>query len=412
MCCSSRYTLPVRSPFRLLVLTSLCLLLGFGTLWAAEDKSGTKTHFDPPAFLAAPDAARTVTNRAVTMVSSLAVSENGRLWATWYAGELPGENHANYVVLATSGDAGQTWEEVLVADPDGMGPVRSYDPEVWIAPNGHLYWFWAQGERRFEHDVAPLRWETETWALEIKNPKDARPQYEQPFRIAEGVMMCKPIALDNGEWALPVSHWKSLKNSAQMVVSTDQGKTWVLRGAADVPADVRSFDEHIIVPRLDGSLWMLVRTRYGIGESSSRDGGKTWSALTPSAIPHSNTRFFIRRLASGKLLLVRHADNPEAKKIVRSHLTAYISKDDGQTWSRGWLIDERSSISYPDADQAADGTIYLTYDHGRVAEREILLVAFTEDEVLSADGSREVAKPRQLVISKGSGGKEKVAKKK
>ena len=48
----------------------------------------------------------------------MAVSTGRRLWANWYAGKTPGEDH-NYVALRTSGDNDATWREVLVVDPDG-----------------------------------------------------------------------------------------------------------------------------------------------------------------------------------------------------------------------------------------------------------------------------------------------------
>ena len=67
----------------------------------------------------------------------MAVTRGGRLWATWYAGETPGEDQNNYVVLTTSGDGGETWQEVLVVDPDGPGPVRAFDPEIWMVPTAH-----------------------------------------------------------------------------------------------------------------------------------------------------------------------------------------------------------------------------------------------------------------------------------
>ena len=38
----------------------------------------------------------------------------------------------------------------------------------------------------------------------------------------------------------------------------------------------------MIVERKDGSLWMLVRTQYGIGQSVSVDKGATWSQGGPS----------------------------------------------------------------------------------------------------------------------------------
>ena len=40
------------------------------------------------------------------------------------------------MVLAKSDDQGNTFEETLVIDPDGTGPVRAFDPQVWIDPDG------------------------------------------------------------------------------------------------------------------------------------------------------------------------------------------------------------------------------------------------------------------------------------
>ncbi len=36
-----------------------------------------------------------LTNRAFQGISSMAVTPKGRLWATWYAGRTPGEDHNN-----------------------------------------------------------------------------------------------------------------------------------------------------------------------------------------------------------------------------------------------------------------------------------------------------------------------------
>ncbi len=199
-------------------------------------------------------------------------------------------------------------------------------------------------------------------------------------------MMCKPIVLSTGEWCLPASTWRQTDHSARMVVSTDEGKTWRVRGGCNVPKDVRAFDEHIIVERKDQSLWLLARTRYGIGESVSTDRGVTWPELQPSAIAHPSARFFVRRLRSGKLLLVKHG--PLDKAIGRAQLTAFVSKDDGRTWTGGLLLDERKGVSYPDGVQADDGAIYLIYDFDRRGAREILMAVFTEDDVLAGKPSK------------------------
>jgi hypothetical protein len=65
------------------------------------------------------------------------------------------------------------------------------------------------------------------------------------------------------------------------------------------------FDEHMFVELKDGRLWMLARTNYGIAESFSADQGRTWSEPQASKIGHTSARFHLRRLASGRLLLVR-----------------------------------------------------------------------------------------------------------
>ena len=148
-----------------------------------------------------------------------------------------------------------------------------------------------------------------------------------------------------------------------------------------MPKDLRSFDEHMVVEKADGALWMLVRTSQGIGESLSSDAGLTWSALSASSIQHPSSRFFIYRLASGNLLLVKHG--PMREKTGRSHLTAYASTDDGESWSKGLLLDERQDVSYPDGQQSNDGTIYIVYDRSRTGDQEILMCRFTEDDVLA-----------------------------
>ena len=207
--------------------------------------------------------------------------------------------------------------------------------------------------------------------------------------------MCKPTVLSTGEWILPASTWRETDDSARLIVSRNAGKTWKLEGACNIPKDVRVFDEHIIIERNDGSLWMLVRVSYGIGESVSTDRGKTWSPLKPSGIEHPSARFFVRRLQSGNLLLVKHG--PIKERTGRSHLTAYLSKDDGKTWEGGLLLDERERVSYPDGQQGSDGVIRIIYDYNRTEEREILLAKFTEDDILHPNPHSKTLSLRNIV---------------
>jgi len=359
-------------------------------------------HLAPPRHSAPPLPEQAVTNRAFQGIPSLAISPQGRLWATWYAGVTPAEDHNNYAVLSTSGDNGKTWKEVLVSDPDGSGPARAFDPEIWVGPDGKLRWFWAN---RITTAKPAVKSDT-VWMRETSSPESETAAWGPPVHIADGVMMCKPLVLSSGEWALPVCTWFS-DQSSKMVVSKDSGQTWTLRGGCEVPKDARTFDEHMFIERKDGALWVLTRTKYGIGESTSTDRGVTWPELKPSALPHPSARFFIRRLTSGNLLLVKHG--PLDKQIGRSHLTAYVSKDDGKSWQGGLLLDERNGVSYPDGQQDQNGLIRIIYDYSRTGDRHILMASFREEDAAAGKSVTPAVQLRQLV-SQASGGQAKVAK--
>jgi predicted neuraminidase len=304
-------------------------------------------------------------------IPSLERAPSGRLWAMWYGGGVTEDRH-NYVMLVTSGDDGQRWSGLkLVIDPDRDGPVRAFDPCPWLDPTGRLWLFWAQRGGGLPY----------LFAMTTENASDESPTWSKPKLICEGIMMCKPTVVSDGAWLLPTAVWQR-EGSCRVVASTDQGKTWTLRGTATVPDPKdRNCDEPMIVERRDGSLWMWVRTRYGIGHSHSTDGGRTWTEVEPSKVSHATARFFVRRLASGNLLLVKHG--PINKRIGRSHLTAYVSKDDGRTWQGGLLLDERSGVSYPDGFQNAEGRIYIIRDYDRKGDKEILMSVFTEDDALA-----------------------------
>jgi predicted neuraminidase len=335
-------------------------------------------------------------------IPSIERAANGRLWATWYSGGVT-EDDNNYILLCTSGDNGASWQQVLVLDPDGAGPVRAYDQCLWIDPDGRLWLFWAQ-----ETSIALNKSRTaQTFAIMTADPGKAGAKWSAPREISKGVMMNKPIVTADSRWLLPIATWFT-DGSSRAVVSTDHGATFADLGAANVPVSSRNADEHMIVQRKDSSLWMLVRGMFslggknytGIGESVSADGGKTWTDVTASSIPHSVSRFFIRKLQSGNMLLVRH-DPPNNGKG-RSHLAAFLSDDDGLTWKGGLMIDERNGISYPDGVQAPDGSICVVYDYQRGGAKEILMAVFKEEDILAGRYVSSGSRPRVL-INKATG---------
>jgi len=338
--------------------------------------------------------------RAFQGIPGVEITPSGRLWATWYAGG-PTEGPENYVVLATSMDGGEHWEEVRAVDPPGQ--VRAFDPGLWIDPRGRLWWFWSQSYSRENGNINDGR--SGVWVA-VAPDADA-PQWSPPRRIAHGVMMNKPTALSTGAWAFPTAVWANLggfdappelkdERFSNLTETLDGGETFARAGGADIP--FRCFDEHQIVERGDGRLWMLVRTFYGIGQSFSRDGGRTWSPGCDSLLGGPNSRFFIRRLASGNLLLINHRVDPE-HPAARKDLTAKISTDDGKTWVGDLLLDARVDVSYPDGAQTKDGSLWVIYDHERYRGGNIFLAHFTEEDILAGSCVSPISRLRIPVSS-------------
>ena len=160
-------------------------------------------------------------------------------------------------------------------------------------------------------------------------------------------MMYKPTVLADGTWLFPVAHWGEAP-SASVYASVDGGRTFEERGGVTLPQERRLFDEHQIVELCDGTLRAYIRTKGDIDclwEAESPDGGRTWGEPRPSALPHVSSRVFVRRLASGKLLLVKNGA-PGDRPTERRDMTAYLSDDDGKTWPHALVLDAgRAQVS-------------------------------------------------------------------
>ncbi len=325
-------------------------------------------------------------------------AKSGRLWATWYSGGR-GESKENYVVVVTSGDDGVTWTEpVLVVDPPNA--IRTSDPCLWTTPEGRLMLFYVQNDATKQlHDG---RWGV--WFTVCEHPERADSSWTRQVRICDGIMLNKPTVLRDGTWLLPVAHWYDRDHGAGIVRSRDQGRSYTWIGGA--PGRNADWDgkatgggmEHIIIERNDGTLWMPMRIKDGLAETTSQDGGVTWTPPLRSAIEGPGSRFHVRRLRSGRLLVVNHVGFSREGSLLaqRSHLTAMLSKDEGKTWPHRLLLDDRSQVSYPDAVETDEGKLYIIYDRERAGARE-LLFAITNETDISAGKPGPATKLRQLI---------------
>lgn len=311
-------------------------------------------------------------------IPGIARAKNGRLWATWYGGSSD-ENEYNWCVLYTSDDEGRSWKGPKTVVHPHREFVRAFDPNLWTDPQGRMWFIWNQSYFHFDGRCG-------VWGMYTQNPGSETPVWSAPKRLADGIAMCDPVVLKNGEWLLPTAiwGWGSCTQMAEQMhsnayISRDQGESWQYLGSVQTTEGGYNCDENMIIQQSDGRLRMLIRTTLGIEESFSEDG-VTWTAARDAGLSQVVSRFYITRLPSGRQLLV-YNDPPQGGNV-RSHMTAALSEDDGRTWPFKLVLDERTEISYPDA-LAADGYIYVIYDRNRYSDMQILMAKITEEDILA-----------------------------
>ena len=323
---------------------------------------------------------------------TIAATKGGRLYLGWYAGGTREPHMDNFNLVIHSDDAGKSWSEPIFVIPSSReNNIHALDIQLFTAPDGRLFVFWVQNNTRpagtgekntagtylapyvevdgtifddFRHSM---------WVSVCDDPDADKPVFSEPRCVGTGFLRCKPLVTSSGRWLC--FNYDQMSDRYGYTISDDNGKNFVRHtGPKKVPT---SFDESMAYEKKDGGIRMLARTNTGeLGETTSRDGGLTWEDAKESGIESPDTRFYISRTPSGRLLLINN-DSRQGRK----NMTLCLSEDDGATWKYKRCIDTRNNISYPDAD-FHDGKIYLTYDRERTGAKEILFAAVTEEDII------------------------------
>lgn len=315
---------------------------------------------------------------------TIAVTRGGRIYLGWYSGGRCEPHMDNYNLLEYSDDGGKSWSKPILVIPSSRERcVHALDIQLWTAPDGRLFVFWVQNDTQPAGEgVSGLvvdgyvfnDFTHAEWLTVCQDPDAERPVFSAPRYLDSGFLRCKPLVLENGDWLN--CNYDQLTDRYGYSISSDGGGHYERRYGAkkiDTP-----FDETMTYQRRDGSIRMLARTSVGkIAESVSYDNGRSWTAAKTMEIPNANTRLFVSRTPSGRILLI---NNDHSK--VRCNMTAYLSEDDGATWKYKRCLDARRDISYPDADFYGD-KIYLTYDRERTGAKEILFLTLTEEDIVN-----------------------------
>ncbi|MEO6136550.1 MAG: sialidase family protein [Ginsengibacter sp.] len=172
--------------------------------------------------------------------------------------------------------------------------------------------------------------------------------------------------------------------------SKDEGITWMQSNIIDKGGigDHSGVTEATIQQLNNGNIWMLMRTNWGkFWQATSTDEGLTWTDIKATNIEASSAPGMLKRLKSGRLILVWNRPFPEgetsfkltggdnqwsdvASSNYREELSAAISEDDGITWSKPVVIAKstreigmnlfRDWIAYPYVFEVKPGVLWIT----------------------------------------------------
>jgi sialidase-1 len=178
------------------------------------------------------------------------------------------------------------------------------------------------------------------------------------------------------------------RHSVLTYSSTDDGLTWSPSNLIDLGGRGHhgGVTEPTITPLRDGRFWLLIRSNWGQFLSSySYDGGRYWSVIRPSGIAASSAPAMLKRLASGRLLLLWNRPLPEGQdkwplsggdglwsdtpvSNFREELSLALSDDDGKTWTSPVVIarQPKTWLAYPYVFEFQPGVLWLTTMQGGV----------------------------------------------
>ena len=337
-------------------------------------------------------------------IPKLEITKNGIRYLSFTSGGIR-DGIGNYVALTRQ--EGNKYHLIAIIKDDD--PYYVHDSCLWIDPLGRL-WFFATKTR----DYCVV-------AYIIDNPEDKveKLHFSNEKVICDGTIFHQPIVSSKGDylfssWINDHEPYEDIVGDPQcerksfLVKSSDAGKTWKKVGSIAVKG--RHYDSSAIMERNDGTILMYVRTNYGISVSSSKSGGRSWQEQSQQRIKSADSTFCIKKLKSGRWLLIRH-DDP----LSRNNLTAFISEDEGKTYPYKLLLDERDNLSCPFVKVDENDVIHVVYDrergsfcknarHALSKAREILEAEIKEDNILRGEvGKDSILKKTLLKLSKYTG---------
>ena len=232
----------------------------------------------------------------------------------------------------------------------------TWNPVLYQIPGGKLLLFYKIGPS------------PSTWKGWYKTSADNGLSWSKAIALPEGILgpiKNKPVLLKNGVLISP-SSTEGSGGQIHFELSKDFGETWEKVGPINDGKDPNAI-QPAILQYSNGRLQALCRSKQrAIEQTWSNDYGKTWTALTKSALPNNSSGLDAVTLKDGRQLLVyNHVlpdDSMKNGKGPRTPLNVAISKD-GKNWFAAAILEDSpiSQYSYPAVIQSKDGMVHIVY---------------------------------------------------
>ena len=248
--------------------------------------------------------------------------------------------------LQADGTRHPCWNPVLFQLPGGLTLFYK------VGPTPREWW----GMARTSRDGG------QTWSAAQRLPDAVLgPIKNKPVRLGDGTII-SPSSTESPERP---SKWR-----VHFERSVDGGATWtVVRPAPSSQSSEMDAIQPSILIHANNVLQAVGRSRSGrIFETWSNDGGKTWSALTPTELPNPSAGTDAVTLRDGRHVLVYNHTTEG-----RSPLNVAVSGD-GKTWRSALILEkDPGEYSYPAVIQARDGRVHVTYTWKRERIKHVVI---------------------------------------
>lgn len=290
--------------------------------------------------------------------STIAEPTGGGLVTAWFGGTA--EKNPDVGIWLARLEGGRWTAPVEVANgvqPDGQRHP-TWNPVLFQPKTGPLLLFYKVGP-------TPSTW----WGM-LRTSSDGGKSWSAASRIpgeCVGPIKNKPVQLPNGDILSPSSSehdgWR-----VHFERSRDLGKTWDMIGPVNDGKAVSAIQPSILFLGGD-NLLALGRTRQGkLFQVGSTDLGKSWGAMTLTALPNPSSGTDAVTLQDGRHLLI-YNHTPKGRSPLNLALSA-----DAKTWQAALVLESNpGEYSYPAIIQTRDGLVHATYTWKRQKVKHVVI---------------------------------------